>query len=974
MRHIVLIDGMGFVFRAYHGVRSNLTRSDGLPTNALFGFAQMLVKVVDDLKPDACAVVLDSRPPNWRHAIYPAYKANRPPPDEALVRQLEYVEPLVAAFGLPMLRVAGFEADDILATEVARTVASVAAGGEPTRVTVVTSDKDLLQLVQEGGAVEVKLLDTLSDTWRGVAASIDKFGVPPSGVLEVQALMGDSSDNIPGAPGVGPKTAAELIVQFGSIEALYQRLGEVKRDRLRQILADNEAQVRMSRELASLKTDVPLPETDITFHPKLHSAAGYLRDTLEFKSLANRLEKREAQAGAPVKAALSFEGTPAGPVLMAAPGEKPKMVKVAAPVVTVPDAAPADGVAWGNYECVTTVDRWQWWVNEVERTGLVAWDTETTSLHVHQAKLAGISLSTVPGVACYVPVGHTDGAAEEGLFAAGPALVPGQLDAKLVVEQLAAWARGGTVKMVAHNLKYDWLILAGALGLLGKPHELAALFANYEDTMLASASLDGGRWGHGLDGLVKRHLNHTMIPFEEVTGKGKSAVTFDRVALDKATAYAAEDADATLRLWQLFAPQLAAEPEAYGVRHVYEQVEKPVLPVVAAMEATGVVINVPYLRETSNGWAQELADLEADIHGLAGKTFNVASPAQLGVVLFDELKLGTPKQQQARGTGIDVLESLLESEAPESIGYKLVNGVVRFRTLSKLRSTYAETLPQEVMPATGRVHTSYNQVGAGTGRFSSNDPNLQNIPIRTAEGRKVRQAFVPQKGWVMLSADYSQIELRLLAHFSGSAALRQAFMDGVDIHAYTAALVAGVPLADVSKEQRRAAKFVNFGLVYGMGARSLANQIGCSTAEAQEWIAAYFKRYEGVKDYMEANKQNARDKGYVETLAGRRVWLPDIASPHGGLRSNAERAAINAPLQGSNADVIKLAMPKVLELLKGKPAHLLMQVHDELVLEAAPDVAELLKTELPKVMGGVVQLAVPLAVEVGTGPNWDDAH
>jgi DNA polymerase I len=959
MKHMVLIDGMGFVFRAYHGVRSSLTRSDGLPTNALFGFAQMLIKVVDDLRPDFCAVVLDSKPPNWRHGLYAEYKANRPPPDEALVRQLEFIEPLIAAFGLPMLRLAGFEADDILATLVAKAKAL----GEPAKITVVTSDKDLLQLVSEGlnnpSGVEVKLLDTLSDTWRGVAASFDKFGVPPEQVLDVQALMGDASDNIPGAPGVGPKTAAELINQFGSVDGVYARLAEVKRDKLRLVLAENEDKVRLSRQLASLKDNVPLPEVDMAFQPKLHEAAGYLRDVLEFRSLAARLEKREKH--------VEFK-----PIVQVSTQDNVSEILMAGPVPVQAVAQNTFGAGWGTYECVTTLERWQHWVKRIEQARLVAWDTETTNLHVHEADIVGISLAVAAGEACYVPLGHTLAeSADSGLFGGG--LLAGQLPARLVLEQLAAWMAAGQIKMVAHNLKYDLLVLARALGVLGHYEELVKLVVAAEDTMLASACLDGGRWGHGLDSLVLRHLNHTMIAFKEVCGSGKSAITFDKVPLDKATAYAAEDADATWQLWQTLAPRLHDEKPKYGVASIYA-LEKKVLPVVALMEANGVRVDLPFLRELSNGWAQELAVLEATIHTAAGRTFNVASPAQLAQVMFEELKLGTSKQQAAGGTGIDVLESLLEETPPEHAGYTLVQAVMEYRQLAKLRSTYTEALLKEVNTKTGRVHTSYMQIGASTGRFSSSDPNLQNIPIRTEQGRKVRQAFVPRAGWQMLSADYSQIELRLLAHFSGSVALRQAFTDGLDIHAYTASLVAGVPLASISKEQRRAAKFVNFGLVYGMGARSLASQIGCSVAEAQEWIAAYFKRYEGVKEYMEANKQTAREKGYVETLLGRRIWLPEIMSNHGGLRSGAERAAINAPLQGSNADVIKLAMPQVQALAEKHGATLLMQVHDELVLEAAPEIVDTLKAELPRVMANVVSLSVPLVAEVGVGGNWDSAH
>lgn len=506
--------------------------------------------------------------------------------------------------------------------------------------------------------------------------------------------------------------------------------------------------------------------------------------------------------------------------------------------------------------------------------------------------------------------------------------------------------------------------------------KLQTMLVNYEDTMLLSACLDGGRWAHGLDDSAQRHLDHAMIKYEDVCGKGKTQVTFDRVPLDKATEYAAEDADATLRLWEIFHERLQQLPDPkYGPRYVYEGIEKKLLPIIIAMEARGVRVDVPALRSLAEVFAKRIGELEQQIFAVAGHEFNVASPAQLGVVLFDELKLGTPAQQKKKGTGVDILGDMLDvAQANAQPGAKLLEGVMEFRTISKLRGTYAETLPEQVSPLTGRIHTSYQQIGAGTGRFSSTEPNLQNIPIRTAEGRRIRQAFIARQGWQMMSTDYSQIELRLLAHFTGSPGLVQAFNDGIDIHTATASSIFGVAVSDVTKDQRRSAKVVNFGLVYGMGANSLAAQANVSRNEAAEWMAAYFQRYDGVRDYMEANKQKAREQGYVETLCGRRVWLPGINNPNGGIRSNSERAAINAPLQGSNADVIKLAMPQVEKLLRDQPAQMLMQVHDELVFEAHPDVIETLKVELPKVMCGVVNLRVPLAVEVGVGKNWDEAH
>lgn len=962
-KHLVIVDGMGFIFRAYHAVRGNLSRSsDGLPTNALFGFAQMLVKVVDDLKPDQCVVALDSKGKNWRHDLYAAYKANRPAPDEALVRQLDYIEPMIAAFGLPMMRISGVEADDIIATLVRQC-------GD-CKITIVTSDKDLLQLVGD----EVELLDTLKDKHSGPAQAVEKFGVLPDLIVDVQGLMGDSVDNIPGVPGVGPKTAAELVQQFGTLDDLFARLGEVARETLREKLVANKDNALLSRELARLKYDVALPELDLTFHPHLHQAAEYLRDELEFKTLAARLEKRKERLkggdgeveGAGTVASSAIGGRAALP---AAVGHKE-----AGRDLSMPAAKDEDG--WGDYECVTTKDRWDWWMAEARKRGVVAFDTETTSLDIYEARLVGVSLALGAGEACYVPVkgGMVAGSGQADLFGGGEAAVgPHGVEGLDVIGDLRALLADAKVKKIGHNLKYDWEIVARAAGVIpGKTGvELQEFIVNFEDTMLMSGCLDSGRWNHGMDELVRRHLGHVMIAFGDVAGKGKAMVTFDKVPLEAAVAYAGEDADATWRLYEVFKMRLEGEEggtAGFGVRHLYENVERPLLPIVVAMEARGVRVDTKDLKDLSADFAARMVVLEKAIWAEAGHEFNVQSTQQLAVVLFDELKVGSEKLKKSRSTAVGVLEELEEDGVP------LAKLIGQYRQLAKLRSTYAEALLEQVSAATGRVHTHYQQMGAGTGRFSSNEPNLQNIPIRTEEGRKIRKTFVPREGWVMVSADYSQIELRLLAHFSGSEALQKAFKEGVDIHAYTASLIRGIPLSEVTKEQRRASKAVNFGLVYGMGARSLAGQMGASVGEAQEWIDAYFKRYEGVREYMDLNKRLARERGYVETLCGRRVWLPEINSSHGGLRAGSERAAINAPLQGSNADVIKLAMPQVEAALRGKDAQLLMQVHDELVLECAPGVAEEVKGLLPGVMGGVVSLSVPLAVEVGVGPNWEEAH
>lgn len=1025
--HLVVIDGLSFLFRAFHGVRGNLSRADGLPTNALFGFAQMLVRVVDDLKPDLCVVALDSIGKTFRSGIYPEYKAHRPPLDEAMRKQLDFFEPMIEAFGIPAIRVEGVEADDIIATLAVRSrkgdlrgllgpdkgaAHGVQETDGPVRMTIVSSDKDLMQLL--GGSV--RMLDTMKDKWFDIPQVEEKFGVGPDKVVEVLALMGDSSDNVPGVMGVGPKTATDLIVQFGSVEQVYARLNEVKRDTLREKLSACRADAEVSRRLVMLKDDVVLPEVDMSFHPHLHEAADYLRDVLEFRGLAARLEKRKNGDG--VKAPESAKEEDAA--LPVSPPWDDEVTAEAAP------EQPASADDWyAGYECVQTLERWQAWMQDVRAKGIVAFDTETTSLDPYEAKLVGVSLATGAGKACYVPLLH--GGAVDGGLDLGGEVRPEQVDYKIVLADVLALLADARVRKIGHNLKYDWLVVARAAGITpdATGERLQQMMVNYDDTLLMSACADGGRWGHGLDESALRHLNHVMIKYEEVCGRGKAQVTFDRVPLDAATRYAAEDADATWRLWEVMGKRLgisglpvvsplrpegsataATDKKEYGPAYVYEQVEKPLLPIIVAMEARGVRVDGPFLRELSDDLGRRLAAFEAEIHTLAGEAFNVNSPAQLGVILFDKLGLGSDKHKKNRSTAVGVLEEIegvLEEDVaalpslpaqqhvpvaeaattepsgegglnPATRGLRLIRAVLGYRQLAKLRSTYTEALMQQVSRVTGRVHTSYHQVGAATGRFSSTEPNLQNIPIRTEEGRKIRKAFIARQGWLMMSADYSQIELRLLAHFSGSVALRRAFVEGFDVHAYTASLIYGEDMDRVTKEQRRAAKIINFGLVYGMGARSLAKQIGVSMQDAQAWIDAYFKRYEGVREYMDANKKFAREHGYVETLLGRRVWLPEIDSKNGGLRSNAERAAINAPLQGSNADVIKLAMPRVERVVGTTDARLLMQVHDELVFEVAPEAVERVRADIKTAMEGVVALAVPLLVETGVGPNWDDAH
>ena len=923
--HLVIIDGLSFFFRAYHAVRP-LSRADGLPTNALYGFAQMLLKVVKDLQPDQCVVALDSIGPTFRKDMYPAYKAHRSEPDEEMKAQLPYLQPMIEAFAIPALRVEGVEADDIIAT------LATEHGQKGDKVTIVSSDKDLMQLL--GGTVT--MLDTMKNKVFDVDAVVEKFGVGPEKVTQVQALIGDSSDNIPGVPGIGPKTGAQLIGEFGTLEVLYENLDQIKREKLRQNLRENKAEADLSLRLVTLKRDVNIPENQHTFdfNPDFKTAKTWLED-MEFNTLANRLAS-----------------IPQTPHQMAINNEdEPK-----------PSSMPAT-LQTPDYEMVTDEKRLDDILNEIKEIGLCAFDTETTSLDAIQAKIVGLSLAwgqpKESPQACYIPLAHTP---PLGDLLSDDHHLPSQLDKKLVLNKLSALSQSG-ITLVAHNLKYDSEILLGE-GLTFPP--------KYEDTLLMSFCLAGGMHGHGLDFLADKHFGHKMTPYKEVCGAGKSQITFDLVPLDKATHYAAEDADYTLRLYHLLAPQLATEGRE-KVRKLYETVERPLISVLAKMERTGVCINRTQLEKLSLAFADQMADLEKRIHTAAGVPFNLNSPKQMSEALFDQMGL-TVKGKRPTSTNIKVLEALAEEEDEKA--RQTAEDVMAYRQISKLRSTYTEALIGQINPQTGRVHTSYNQAGAATGRFSSSDPNLQNIPIRTENGRKIRHAFVPTEGHIFLAADYSQVELRLLAHFSQAPALVKAFQEEQDIHAFTAHQIFDTPLNDVTSDQRRIAKTINFGLVYGMGASSLARQIGVSKPEATDYINRYFIRYDGIKDFLDTQIEFAQEKGYVETLMGRRVHLPDINSKHGGLRAGAERAAINAPLQGSNADIIKFIMPKIQARLQKDDfkTQMLLQVHDELVFDVPPLELEDVRPIIKQMMETAVTLSVPLQVGTGTGNNWEDAH
>lgn len=905
-KHLVVVDGYNFLFRAYYAVRRLTRESDGMHTNALFGFTQMLIKVVKDLQPDMCAVALDSSP-TFRHEMYDQYKANRDEMDEEMKEQMPFVVPLIEAFGIPVLKETGFEADDIIAT-IAKQY------GKDSKVTIVSSDKDLLQLITEN----VNMLDTMKNKTFGLEAPMEKFGVPADKVIEVQSLIGDTSDNIPGVKSVGPKTAQKLIEEFGTLENLYDNLEKVARDKLRAALEEHKENAFLSKKLVTLDADmdVDYTSTDLSYEHDLSKAVPFLRE-LEFKTLSDRLAKA------------------AGMEIEEKEADKPAS-RETKPKVEI------------DYKTVDTQEDLKIWIDKIRQAGIFAIDTETTGLDVMKAELVGICLATEENDGCYIPLAHTDGSLFSDLK---------QLDKKYVLDQLRPILEDESIRKVGQNMKYDMHILYGE----------GIMLQGVEDTMLMSFCLDGGKNGHGMDELAKLHLGHACIPFKEVCGTGKKQITFDLVPIDQATKYAAEDADITLRLYNLFKARLDEEKNA-PVKKVYEEIERPLIPTLMRMEQEGVLVDQDVLKNLSDEFAKRMGEHEEKIHELAGVKFNVASPKQMAEVLYDQLEL--PHKGKSRSTNSAALEYLVDQ------GHDIAKEIMGWRGVSKLRSTYTEALVEQINSKTGRVHTSYHQSGAATGRFSSSDPNLQNIPGRSEDGKKIRHAFIAKEGHVLMCADYSQVELRLLAHMSGSQGLQTAFKGGADIHAYTAHQIFHVPLEEVTSEQRSASKAINFGLVYGMGSVSLGKQIGVSRAEAKEYIDKYFERYDGVKEFMDGLKEFAHEHEYVETVYGRRINLPNINASNPMMRAGSERAAINAPLQGTNADMVKMVMPKVEQALidAGLGAKMLMQVHDELIFEVPEAEVEQTAKLVEGMMENVASLDVPLSVGVDTADNWEDAH
>lgn len=925
--HLHLIDGSAFIFRAFHALPPLTRKSDGLPIGAVSGFCNMLLRYVEkNTGADAAthlAVIFDKGSHTFRNDLYDQYKANRDEMPADLRPQMPLTREATRAFGIACHEIAGYEADDIIATLACR---ARDAGG---RVTIVSSDKDLMQLVGDG----VEMFDAMKNRRIDRDGVFEKFGVFPEGVVDVQALAGDSVDNVPGAPGIGIKTAALLINEFGDLETLLARAEEIKQNKRRETLINHADQIRLSKKLVQLDKETPLDFTldDLEVRdPDPETLLSFLAD-MEFRTITKKIADK-----------FKLDMPAINDTLV--PSDS---------VITAPEAVAFDT---SSYNCVTDLDALNRWIEDAYSTGYVAVDTETTSLDEMQAELVGISLCINAGKACYIPLTHKDGASDD-LFGSSK-LAGGQCDLNAALALIKPMLEDPSVLKIGQNMKYD-----------------AKIFANYgitiapiDDTMLMSYAMHGGLHGHGMDALSQRYLNHEPISIKSLLGAGKAAITFDRVPIEEATKYAAEDADITLRLWEMFKPQLHQSK----VTQVYEGLERPLIPVLAQMERTGIQVDRETLSRMSNAFAQKMACLEAEIHALAGETFNVGSPKQLGEIMFDKLGYegGKKGKNGAYATGADILEDL-------ATVHELPRRVLDWRQLSKLKSTYTDALQDHINPETGRVHTSYSIAGANTGRLASTDPNLQNIPVRSEDGRRIREAFVAPHGKTLVSLDYSQIELRILAHVAGIDALRQAFRDGLDIHAMTASEMFDVPLDQMTSDIRRQAKAINFGVIYGISGFGLARNLRIPRAEAQGFIDRYFERFPGIKEYMDQTVQFARENNCVKTLFGRVIHTPEI-NAKGPTAGFAKRAAINAPIQGTAADIIRRAMIRMPAAIAHLPAKMLLQVHDELLFEvedaAVNDLIETARAVMENAAAPVVHLDVPLIVDAGKGANWSEAH
>ena len=985
--HVFLVDGSSFVFRAYfQSIRQDAKynyRSDRLPTGAVRLFCAKLLQFVREgaggMTPTHLAIIFDKSENSFRKELYPDYKAHRPDPPEDLVSQFPLMRAAVRAFGLTPIEQDRYEADDLIATYARQ------AREKGADVLIISADKDLMQLIGEGVAMydpasgEQGKFGARAERFIGEKEVVDYFGVPPSKVVDVQALAGDSTDNVPGAKGIGVKTAAQLIKEYGDLDTLLARAGEIKQPKRREALTDEESRklILISKKLVELVRDVAVetPLEDLALHePDAKKLIAFLQ-AMEFTTITRRVAELYDVDLGEIQADPEFVGpggwrgrngeateraadlpSPSSPQTQNETAQTPAMLVEARAKQAL--ATPVDR---SKYETIQSLERLDQWIADAFAAGVVALDTETTSLDAMSCDLVGVSLALGPDRACYIPLGHIEPGAHD-LLGRGGGLAPGQIPLAAAIERLKPLLEDAATLKIAHNMKYDLQVLS----------RHGVNVAPLEDTMLISYALDTGRNNHGLDELALKHLGHKNIAFGAVAGTGRNFIGFARVALDKATEYAAEDADVCLRLWRVLKPRLVAE----RMTNVYETLERPMVATLAAMERRGVAIDRTILSRLSGEFAQAMARLEGEIHAAAGERFNLGSPKQLGDILFGKMGLPGAKKTAtgAWSTSASVLDELAEG------GNAFAALILEWRQLSKLKSTYSDALPGFVNPRTHRVHTSYALAATTTGRLSSSEPNLQNIPVRNEMGRKIRAAFVAEAGRVLISADYSQIELRLLAHVADIPQLKKAFASGLDIHAMTASEMFGVPVEGMPSEVRRRAKAINFGIIYGISAFGLANQLGISREEAGAYIKRYFERFPGIRDYMDKTRATVREHGVVTTIFGRKCHFPKIASSNASERAFFERAAINAPIQGAAADIIRRAMTRMDAALAkaGLDAQMLLQVHDELVFEAPADQAEatidLAKRVMSEAPLPAVALSVPLQVDARAAKNWDEAH
>jgi DNA polymerase-1 len=992
--HVFLVDGSSYIFRAYHALPPLNRKSDGLQVNAVLGFCNMLWKLLRDMpadnRPTHLAIVFDKSEVTFRNTIYPDYKAHRPPAPDDLIPQFALIRQAVHAFDLPCLEQSGFEADDLIATY-ARLACERGAN-----TTIVSSDKDLMQLVNDC----VTMYDTMKDRRIGIAEVIEKFGVPPEKVVEVQALAGDSTDNVPGVPGIGIKTAAQLITDYGDLEGLLSRAGEIKQPKRREALIENAEKARISRQLVLLDDKVALevPLEELAVHePDPRKLVAFLK-AMEFSTLTRRVAEYsqidpadvaadgQLKSGAGPTASVpsplvegqgggshadGASGLPLFPSTSRGSSQKkngdPRTDKSASgkgtPIALAAaraEAAKSTPIDRTKYQTIGNIAELTTWLARVHDVGRVAIETKASSIDPMQAELTGIALALAPNDACYIPLAHRQSGDGAGLFDAG--LAPDQIEEAAALAALKPILESAAILKIGFNIKFCAVMLA----------QSGITLANYDDVQLMSYALDAGRGSHAQASLAERWLSHAVISHGELIGSGKNKLTFGQVAIDRATAYSAEDADVALRLWTVLKPRLVAD----RMTAVYETLERPLVSVLGRMERRGISIDRQVLSRLSGDFAQTAARVEAELQELAGEPINVGSPKQIGDILFGKMGLpgGTKTKTGAWSTSASILDDLAEQ------GYDFPKKILEWRQVSKLKSTYTDALPTFVNPQTHRVHTTYALAATTTGRLSSNEPNLQNIPVRTEDGRKIRRAFIATPGHKLVSADYSQIELRLLAEMAEVPVLRQAFRDGLDIHAMTASEMFGVPIKDMPSDVRRRAKAINFGIIYGISAFGLANQLGIAREEASAYIRKYFERFPGIRAYMDETKEFCRKNGYVTTLFGRKCYYPDIKASNGSIRAFNERAAINARLQGTAADIIRRAMVRVEDALAQRKlsAQMLLQVHDELIFEVPDDEVAATLPVVQRVMQDApfpaIALSLPLQVDARAANNWDEAH